>query len=335
MKKISWFTPQSNDLSGQSWYSMGYQNAALSMITALNNKGIGVFYNKPEIPFHINFCQPAYYQNKSEYVIGYTPWESTIVPPGWKVPMSLCNEIWATSEFVKDIYEKAGLAGSVKVIPHGISEDFKIVDREIVDTFYFLHVGGDSKRKNAQMAVDAFLENFDGNSSFKLILKSNGFYNAQVNLNGKIMPAAQHPQIVNIDYAVSVDELMSLYSKCHCLVYPTSGEGFGMIPFETIATGMPSIVTNLTGTADFAKYSVPLQAHWGEASLQSDHYGTNAGMWAVPDFDQLVSLMRHVVNEFEEFKKYTIQSAKILHQRQSWASVADMIIERIEHFENL
>jgi HD-GYP domain-containing protein (c-di-GMP phosphodiesterase class II) len=45
--------------------------------------------------------------------------------------------------------------------------------------------------------------------------------------------------------------------------------------------------------------------------------------------------MNHVVNEFDEFKKYTIQSAKILHERQSWASVADKILSRIEHFENL
>jgi hypothetical protein len=34
------------------------------------------------------------------------------------------------------------------------------------------------------------------------------------------------------------------------------------------------------------------------------------------------------------FKKYTLQSARILHQEQSWAAVADMIIERLEEFEN-
>lgn len=335
MKKISWFTPQSNDASGERWYSLGYQNAALSTIQALNLKGVGVFFNKSDIPFHVNFCQPHYYQTVNEYTVGYTPWESTTIPEGWKIPMSLCNEVWATSNFVKDVYESTGIHEMVHVVPHGVSEEFKIIDREVVDTFNFIHVGGDSKRKNAQMAVDAFLENFDGNTDFKLILKSTGFANAQVKLNNRILPASQHPQIIGIDHALNVQDLVTLYSKAHCMVYPTSGEGFGMIPFEAICTGMPTIVTNLTGTADFAKMSIPLEASWEDADDQSEHYGANAGKWASPDFNQLINLMNHVVNEFDEFKKYTIQSAKILHERQSWASVADKILSRIEHFENL
>jgi hypothetical protein len=48
---------------------------------------------------------------------------------------------------------------------------FEIIDRELTGKFNFLHVGGDSKRKNAQMVVDAFLDLYDGNNEFQLILK--------------------------------------------------------------------------------------------------------------------------------------------------------------------
>lgn len=334
MRKISWFSLSNIDSSGEIWFSQGYVNAALSTIRALQAKECAVFYNREDIPFHVNFTQPTYYQLRNKYNVGYTPWESTRVPDHWVANMAKCDEIWATSNFVKSVYEKNNLHANIHVIPHGISDEFEILDREITNTFNFLHVGGDSKRKNAQIVVDAFLELFDGQPEFKLILKYNNFCFADVYIDGKIVPAHHHPQIVGVPQVLDTEQLVNLYHKCHCLVYPTSGEGFGMIPFETIATGMPSIVTNLTGTADFAEMSIPLSATWGDSDYHNHLYGSDVGEWAVPDYDELLDLMIHVVNEYDDFKKYTIQSAKILHQEQSWDSVADKILARIENFDN-
>jgi len=334
MKKISWFTPGSTDVSGHMWHSQGYPNAAIATIRAIQDREVAVYYNRKSIPFHVNFCQPIYYQLERNYTVGYTPWESTKVPESWRYPMSQCDEIWATSNFEKEVYEKNNLHHNIHVIPHGISSDFEIIDREITDSFNFLHVGGDSLRKNAQMAVDAFLDVYEGNPFYKLVLKYNGFCMAETYVDGKIVPAIEHPQIVGIPQNLNVDELVSVYHKCHCLIYPSSGEGFGMIPFEAIATGMPSIVTNLTGTSDFAKYSIPLDATWGEAAKHKLLYKEDVGQWAFPNYDQLCDLLVHVVNEYDDFKKYTLQSARILHETQSWTAVADMIIARLENFEN-
>ena len=334
MKKISWFSPGNLDASGLPWYSQGYSTAALQIISALQEKEIAVFYNKNEIPFHINFCQPHYYQLQNKYKIGYTPWESTKIPSGWHYNMQQMDEIWATSNFVKDVYTQNNVHPNIHVIPHGISDDFSIIDREITKTFNFLHVGGDSKRKNAQMVVDAFLDLYEDNLDFKLILKYNNFCHAEVYLDNKLVPAIQHPQIIGIPQSLSTEDLVALYHKCHCLVYPTSGEGFGMIPFETICTGMPTIVTYATGCSDFAKYSIPLSCTYSTADWNSNQYGEDTGMWAYPDMEQLMDLMTHVVSEYDEFKKYTIQSAKILHHDFSWSKVADMIIKRIQFYEN-
>lgn len=333
MRKISWFTPGSVDLNGASWYSPGYSIAAIATINALKEKDIAVFYNRPQIPYHVNFCQPYYYQYQNDYNIGYTPWESTKIPKGWVNHMKRCDEIWATSNFVKEVYENHNVHHDIHVIPHGISEDFSIIDREVVNTFNFLHVGGDSKRKNSQMAVDAFLELYDGNMDFKLYLKYTNFCFAEIYQNGHLVPATLHPQIVAVPGLLDIQDLVNLYHHCHCLIYPTNGEGFGMIPFETICTGMPTIVTNETGCKDFAKYSIPLDAKLIEADWNTQSHGDDTGLWASPDFDQLLDLMKSVVNEYDEFKKYTIQSAKTLHFEHSWASIADKIIDRIKYYE--
>jgi glycosyltransferase involved in cell wall biosynthesis len=333
MKKISWFSVQNTDVSGGLWTSQGYANAAVSMITSLQQKKLAVFFNNPDIPFHINFCQPYYYQLNNAYNIGYTPWESTKIPSGWQYNMSICNEIWTTSNFVKDVYINNGIKNDIHVIPHGISEDFKITERELTDTFYFLHVGGDSKRKNAQLVVDAFLELYDGDDNYKLVLKYNKFCYAECYVNNQLVPANNHPQIIGIPDVLSNDQIVQLYSKCHCLVYPTSGEGFGMIPFEAMATGLPTIVTNLTGCADFAHYGIPLSAEYGDATFNNHEYNTDTGKWAIPDFDELIEHMKNVPNEYDLFKQAAVHSAKIIHQEHSWPAVADMIITRFNEFE--
>lgn len=333
MKKISWFSLNNTDVSGELWASQGYANAALSTIKAIQGKHFGVFYNRPEIPFHINFCQPHYYQLNNDYKVGYTPWESTKIPNSWLYNMSLCNEIWATSTFVKEVYEQHNVNENIYVIPHGISDEFSIIERELNNTFNFLHIGGDSKRKNAQLVVDAFLELFDGKPEYRLILKYNNFCHAEVYLNGKLLPASQHPQIISFPNVFDTNQMIKLYHKSHCLVYPTSGEGFGMIPFESMATGLPTILTNATGCADFAHYGIPLEADFNLAEYNSHQYATDTGMWATPDLDDLIELMKNVTNEYEIFKRHAYRSAKIIHQDHSWSSVADMIIARYEEFE--
>ena len=144
----------------------------------------------------------------------------------------------------------------------------------------------------------------------------------------------QAPEYLRIPENLSTEDLVRLYHKCHCLVYPTSGEGFGMIPFEAICTGMPTIVSNATGCRDFAKYSIPLNCTMASADWNNHHYGEDTGLWAYPDLNDLMDLMTHVVSEYDEFKKYTIQSAKILHAEHSWSSVADKILDRIKFYEN-
>jgi glycosyltransferase involved in cell wall biosynthesis len=333
MKKISWFSLNHVDASGDTWYSQGYYNAALATIRALQEKECAVFYAREDIPYHINFCPPTYYQLRSKYNIGYTPWESTKIPPHWIDSMRKCDEIWATSDFIKDIYIKNNVNANVFTIPHGISPEFSIVERELTGKFNFLHVGGDSKRKNAQMVVDAFLELYDGNNDFQLVLKYNKFCYAECYVDDQLVPAYKHPQIIGIPDNFSTEDLVALYHKCHCMVYPTMGEGFGMIPFEAIATGLPTIVTNLTGCADFAKYGIPLEATFVKADWQDHLYDCDTGEWASPNFQQLLDLMEHVVNEYDDFKKYAVKSARVIHSEWSWSSVADKILNRLDFYQ--
>jgi glycosyltransferase involved in cell wall biosynthesis len=333
MNKISWFSLNNLDESGELWYSQGYYNAGINTIKALQEKKTAVFYNREELDYHINFCNPHYYQLRNKYNIGYTPWESTKVPRSWLHNMSKCDEIWTTSNFVKDVYIQNNVHTSIHVIPHGVSPEWTIFERELTGKFNFLHVGGDSKRKNAQLVVDAFLELYDGDLDFQLILKYNKYCHAEVYIDGNLVSANNHPQILGIPDVFETHDLVRLYHKCHCLVYPTSGEGFGMIPLEAMATGMPTIVTNATGCADYAHLGIPISATMVKADWHDHVYNDDTGYWAAPNIDELLKTMESVVNEYQEIADFALKSARTIHSEWSWGAVADKILLRYEDYE--
>lgn len=314
--EIGWFTLPVG-------VNVGYGYAAVSTIKALQAKNVKVVYDSNTTKVHISFIQPEFYSGlNDQYRIGYTPWESTVIPSAWIPKINDMDEMWTTSKFCQDVFESYDI--KTHVVPHGIDHEvFPIVDRSISDKFIFLHVGGPTQRKGGQKVVDAFLKLFD-NDNYKdvyLLMKSNGPSEARWYQGDNYMGNVDsHPKIQVITNELTDYDLGKIYSLAHCMVYPTNGEGFGMIPFQAIATGMPTICTNATACADYAHLSIPLEYKWTAGE------GVHLGEWADPDFEDLCDKMLHAYNNWENEKKKAMQSAKILHATQGWEHIADIII---------
>ena len=302
---------------------MGYGYAAYELIEAIQASGVGVWWNNTKPYAHISFIQPEMYTGTSkQYRIGYTPWESTEIPELWVQKMNAMDEIWTTSNFCKDIFEQNGVKVDL-VLPHGINSDvYPIVHRELNDTFYFLHIGGPTERKGGQMVMDAFVELFDGQDNVKLIMKVNDHSEARWrDRNGVYRGSPEsHSQVIFIKDELTLEQMSALYAKAHCCVYPSNGEGFGLIPFQAIATGCPTILTNATGMKDFANLGIPLNVNkW------IDGEGIHLGKWALPDFDHLKTLMSSVVKYWPGYQRQANHSARIIHSTQTWGHIAQKL----------
>lgn len=318
MKEIGWFSPPG---IGE---GMGYGYAAVRTIRGIQNCGVKVSYDNKDTKCHISFIQPEYYSgSRDQYRIGYTPWESSVIPETWPAIMNEMQEIWTPSQYCVDIFENYNVNKIIRKIPHGIDQEiWKIHNRYLTDKFIFLHIGGPTTRKGGQRVVDAFIDLFDGKEDVVLLLKSNErtecrFYENNVDFKS----AKHHPQIMVIDHAVDVEDLVKIYNSAHCLVYPTNGEGFGLIPFQGIATGLPTIVTNATACADFAELSIPLDSHAAPGT------GIHLGDWVEPDMDDLRDKMRYVYDNFNTVKEKTLHSARVIHSTQTWDHVGAQIVE--------
>lgn len=318
--EIAWFTPPVSD-------RVGYGYAAVSLIKAFQRAGVKVSYDRDYPLVHVSFVQPDFYHGESrQYRIGYTPWESSQIPEHWVPRMREMDEIWTTSTYCVDVFRQYEVNDIIGFVPHGIdTELWTISERFLGGKFTFLHVGGPTERKGGQKVVDAFLQLFDGNDDFRLVLKSNGPSEARwIDADGRYHGnAGLHPQIKVISERVTTEDLVRIYHAVNCLVYPTNGEGFGLIPFQGIATGLPTICTNATGCADFAEMSIPLD--WAPSKGEGIHLGD----WVEPSYEDLVTKMQYVVDNYQEVSKKTMQSARIIHENQSWDAVAQ---DLIKHF---
>lgn len=277
----------------------------------------------------VNNCLPSSYTFSGDYNVGFTYWETDKIPSMWIDSIQRCDEIWTTSKWAKDVFEQTAGASNVKNFNLGIDSDAFPVNRSDIygGTFVFLHVGGPSRRKNSQMAVDAFLRLFGGNPGFHLILKTVGPSDARIMKNGEVFSnAGNNPQISVIDWKMSDKELGKLMSTVHCMVYPTMGEGWGMIPFQSIAVGTPTICTNATACTEFAHLSVPLDYKWSSDNTFGIY---KEGRWAQPDFDDLCDKMLYIYNNYHSVKQKTLEGADFIHNNYSWESVSKEYGDRL------
>ena len=122
----------------------------------------------------INHCLPNTYVQGTGLNIGMTYWETDTVPEFWLPHMQKMDELWTSSKFIRGIYEDQEANSIVRAFNQGVDPEVYRMsnDPPKTDKFVFLSFGSPSERKNAQYAYNAFMDLFEGNSDYHLIVKS-------------------------------------------------------------------------------------------------------------------------------------------------------------------
>lgn len=293
------------------------------LIPGINIQYEKEYYDNP-CDILINNTLPNGYIKSTGYNIGFTYWETTKLPSEWVVKMNEMDEIWTTSEWAKDVFIDSGVTVPVYNFTLGI--DDKIYNPKLRvrhNPFTFLSIGSPSTRKNTQMTVDAYIRMFGGNPNFRLIYKTIGPPDARVHPKTvHVKPLYQHDNIEIIDQDLSHEELGKLYDRINCVVYPTSGEGWGWFPFQSIAKGIPTICPAGTACSEYAELSVPLKFQWSSENLFGIYSGH--GEWMKPDFDDLCDKMLDVSVNYEKYADMTYVNVVDKFKTMTW----DYAIER-------
>ena len=302
--------------NGDSAVYTGFGHATFKIMSNVPKTKHSLLLNRPA-PFEFTFGHAGHYiwHSESSYKIGYSAWESTEVLDGWEVGLSQINELWVPNKFCKDVFTSK-VDVPIIVFPHGIDETFRIKRRVPDGTLKFLHIGYPAYRKNLHDTVEAFLELYKGRKDVTLTIKT--YQNAKIY-------GIDEPNIKIINETTSYSQLVDLMHEHDVLVYPSWGEGFGLIPLQALATGMPAIVTD--GWADYDYYAKDLVI---ESKLSmSPWQNVHPGKMFKPSFEDLKAKMLYCEENLEMLLDRHYEIAPQIHEEWAWEKVVR------EHFDSV
>lgn len=143
----------------------------------------------------------------------------------------------------------------VTVIHNGVSDDYyPIVNLNNADLSfynslnlngakYLLFVGGRTSYKNFNFV----LELLDELKDYKLVVIGNDF-----NKHEKKFISKEIRERIIVTHHINNHKLNVLYNNAHCLIYPSSYEGFGIPLIEAMRAGCPVIALNKSSVPEIA-----------------------------------------------------------------------------------
>ena len=307
--------------------------AGMGVCQSLQNLGHNVKFQDPDCPIEIAFVQPVHDVWSSDpgrqHRIIYTPWESTELPKGWKEGFAKADEVWATSYKVKEWYEGAGIKVD-NVYQHGIAPEWvenrarrRRTDRPLRVGYF----GSPAVRKGGQLAYDAFQKAFGRNPMYQFIIKAQEFCEIRHKVDGKIVgPAGMLNENVQVIVeSMPFEQLINLYKSIDVMVMPSSGEGWGLIPFQSMALGIPTITTG--ATTDYEDLIVP-ELNIPATMIDSPWPKMHPGRVYKPDFDSIVDSLKWVDKNYDQAAGVAYRNSFKLAEQYNWEKLTETAFKK-------
>ena len=276
---------------------------------------VQMFYMEPEWHHPItgqSLRQPGFKKHYDhQYKINGTYLEATKVWDWWIPTMKTFDEIWVGNQFSVDAIRNSGIDTPTYVFELGVDDMWKPFKRGQRNKIRFLHVDSDSPRKRVDLVEKAFLKLFKGRDDVELTLKYHGTNNTD---GYSVMSLFEKKSEINVNKiykTLTQEEMVQLYYEHDVLVYPSEGEGFGLIPLQALATGMPTI-----STGRWCSYEKYLGSNVIESTIgKTKHTGYHTGEVILPEFDSLVELMKNVYENIgSQCDFYHKQAPKVIEE---------------------
>lgn len=268
---------------------------------------------------------------KHQYKIHMSQIESTKFENHKRDAYCAADEFWTASEWGRDAAINSGFDESkVFVYHHGIDPElYTPFLRGKNEKIRFLHIDSGSPRKRSDIVEDAFNILYKKNKNIQLTLKyshsphgKKSWLSEDTLANGGnwIRPGTRH-----INETLSHQEMVSLINFHDVLVYPSEGEGFGMIPLEVLATGMPVISTH-----EWAPYANYFQDGHIESELKPStiNWGYHKeGNATIAIFDSVLDKMQYFIDNIQELSVKHFNQVDKIKKEYSWQNKTNAFLD--------
>lgn len=187
--------------------------------------------------------------------------ESAAVPLVWGAQLAACDLVCVPSYWVRDAYKHGGKVPSRKlqVVPHGVDPKVicqglrtrrRVLQQPRRATPYLLHVAGAASfldRKGTPQLLQAMRgQDYDMTLVVRTPLPIHDW---------DPRAARADVRIETHEKALPPAEMARTIAQYDAVIQPSRAEGFGLVPLEARALGVPVIVTHCTGHAMHAEAS--------------------------------------------------------------------------------
>ena len=292
---------------------------------------------------------------KGKYVIGYWPWELPYWPRSWNWAFNFVNEIWVSSNHIRDSIEKE-TNKPVKVMPLCVdqegfkfsqqSHEQRLVNRkkynlDLNSTYicYCFDQNSYIDRKNPLDAIKSFQMAFPPhpsnsvNKNVRLIIKTYPSKNTSWEWQFLKEISKLDPRIEIIEKNMTRFELINLYGCCDIFLSLHRAEGYGRNLAEALQLGLDLIATNWSGNIDFCKgdlyHPVPFKLV-PVKPLEYPHW--QGQFWAEPDIYSSSKILEKIVNKR---KKEGLPNKDISKEYQRYFSAIKSGKKYIKRLKNL
>lgn len=249
---------------------------------------------------------------KGKFNVAYAYWELPHLPEKLKENLSRVDALVAPSSFTFETYGREVNCVHIIKAKTPYLYDFNKVnsirsgeDKFKVFTSFEPH--SDLLRKNPYLAIECFQKAYSESENVELTVKVN---NAYIKNSEELHPVIQSlinhcssdDRIVFDFKSYSHDELMQYFQTFDLAISLHRAEGFGLMPLEMMALGVPVISTNWSGNMDYmnSKNSFlvrhkMIDANGSMGVYQAQNYKCGT-QWADPLIEDAINYMRLAFN---------------------------------------
>lgn len=296
-----------------------------------NGEKLQLDINSPKSKIQLYYGSPPGYFSPNQYKIQMTQWESTLVPPNWVDHAKDYNEWWTANQFGADAFINAGVpAEKIHVYEHGVdAQTWTPKKRGENGVIRFLHVDSGSPRKRADLAIKAFKAAFGDSLDYELTLKHSHYESTKVDwYDQNILENHGEWESVNVRHIkenMGLPELVNLFHFHDALLYPSEGEGFGLIPLQALATGMPVISTSRWCSYDKYFTNNIIESRLGISDVVENY--TRFGQVVLPDLDSMVNILKSVAEGFDAQSEMFYNQIPEVATDYNWQYRTDMVMD--------
>ncbi len=265
----------------------------------------------------------------------YTVWESTRLPDDWLSEMQTLPSIWTVSKWGRQIMIDNGLnADKIDVIPEGV--DSTVFNPDIApmqelskfNGFKFLHVGKYEERKATELLLKTFDKRFHDQDNVYLVLLSHNQFVEGFDINRTVdqLNLRARDKILCVSPLMSNQHVASLMNSCDAAVFPGRAEGWGLPIIESLACGLPTIITNYSGPTEYIREDNSYLLNYSLVDIKSPFFQSkdgNYGQWAEPDCEHLISLMEEVMSDSAGAAEKGKRAAIDMRDNWQWKHAAE------------